>query len=932
MSRISIDKLIEKLDSVSRTSLESAAAIAARSSNVTVDIAHWLAALLENKEVTELLERCRVSVESARRELAAALDDLPRGEGGSLTLSPNLILWAREAFTLANLQHGRSRISPGDLFAALLDEPTLRAILRGAAPSLRSLSSEALEAELSQAREEGDGPSALPSPVVGAGKSGDDFLALYTQDLTAAARAGQIDPVIGRERELRQVVDVLMRRRQNNPILVGEAGVGKTAIAEALALEIVAGALPERLADVRLLSLDLGLLQAGAGIKGEFERRLRGVIDAVKASAEPIILFIDEAHMLMGAGAQPGQGDAANLLKPALARGELRTLAATTFSEYKRYIEKDAALTRRFQAVKVDEPDEARAVAMLRGIADRFEDHHGVVIRHSALAAAVSLSARYIPDRQLPDKAISLVDTAAASVALSRHGLPDPIRAAQAEKERLDAEHRWLSREPASIEASERLAAILARQGELEETIAEIDRRYEAQRQLADDADRLEALLAQPEQNTAGPRLDGHRPSDALMNGDADAASHGEQDRGALQAALADAERRLKEEAGSDPLVPRVVDGDTVAAVVARWTGIPVGKLLVDEIATVRSLDERLKERIIGQNDALERIAASMRSARAGLSDPRRPPAVFLLVGLSGTGKTETALALADLLYGGPQHMTTINMSEFKEEHKVSMLLGSPPGYVGYGEGGVLTEAVRRRPYGVLLLDEIDKAHPGVQDIFFQVFDKGMLRDGEGRDVDFKHTTILMTANSGAELLAQLAEDPDTMPSGDALETLITEELKKHFKPAFLGRTTILPYRPLDQAALSKIVALQLDRIRERVDGRYGAELVLSDAARDRLVSAARASEMGARVIEAMIGRDLLPRISSLFLQSMLEGRRVRRVTVGYEENSGFGVEATYAEPEEEFVGSKDEPTDRVMTDAALGGPDAAKRRQASAP
>ncbi|MCF1505965.1 type VI secretion system ATPase TssH [Afifella sp. H1R] len=931
MSRISIDKIIEKLDSVCRASLERAAVIAAGSSNVTVDIPHWLSALLDEREVQELLDRNRVSVESARRELTSALDDLPRGDGQSLTLSPNLILWAREAFTLANLQYGRSRIASGDLLAALLDEPTLRAILRGAVPSLRALSSEALDAELLAAR--GDQEEARALPLAARAGTGDDFLALYTQDLTGAAREGRIDPVIGRERELRQVVDALMRRRQNNPILVGEAGVGKTAIAEALALEIVSGALPEQLADVRLLSLDLGLLQAGAGIKGEFERRLRGVIDAVKASPEPIILFIDEAHMLMGAGAQAGQGDAANLLKPALARGEFRTLAATTFSEYKRYIEKDAALTRRFQAVKVDEPDEGRAVAMLRGIADRFEAHHGVVIRHSALAAAVSLSARYIPDRQLPDKAISLIDTAAASVALGRHGPPDPIRAAEAEKQRLDAEHRWLSREPANTEASERLAAILARQSELEETIAEVERRYEAQRRLADDADRIEALLARSEPGRESGSGDGAPPRRAARNDDAIVALplDGEQDHDALQAALADAERRIKEEAGADPLVPRVVDGETVAAVVARWTGIPVGKLLADEIATVRSLDERLKERIIGQDPALDRIAASMRSARAGLSDPRRPPAVFLLVGLSGTGKTETALALADLLYGGPQHMTTINMSEFKEEHKVSMLLGSPPGYVGYGEGGVLTEAVRRRPYGVLLLDEIDKAHPGVQDIFFQVFDKGVLRDGEGRDVDFKHTTILMTANSGAELLSQLAEDPDTMPTGDALEALIAGELKKHFKPAFLGRTTILPYLPLDEAALAKIVALQLEKIRVRVEERYGADLILSDSARKRLVSAARVSEMGARVIEAMIGRDLLPQISSLFLQSMLEGRRIRRVSVSHNDAAGFGLDPVYVEPEEEFAGSRDEPSKRAMPDAELGAPDVAKRRQASA-
>ena len=568
---------------------------------------------------------------------------------------------------------------------------------------------------------------------------------------------------------------------------------------------------------------------------------------------------------------------------------------------------------------------------MLRGIADRFEAHHGVVIRHDALVAAVGLSARYIPDRQLPDKAISLIDTAAASVALSRHGMPDPIRAAEAQSSRLAGEATWLAREPANAAGAERLDVIAARRSELKAEIADIHLRHEAERRLADEADRLEALLARPPADaSAGGSPEAEDSADLAANVARFPEAQEGVDRPALQAALARAERRLKEAAGATPLVPRVVDAETVAAVVARWTGIPIGKLLADQITAVETLLERLKQRIIGQEAALARIAAVMRSARAGLSDPRRPPAVLFLIGQSGTGKTETALALADLLYGGPQHLTTINMSEFKEEHKVSMLLGSPPGYVGYGEGGVLTEAVRRRPYGVLLLDEIDKAHPGVQDIFYQVFDRGMLRDGEGRDVDFKNTTIVMTANSGSELLAQLAEDPETMPSGEALDSVLAGELRRHFKPAFLGRTTLLAYRPLDEAALSVIVGLQIDKVRARVAERYGADLVLSDNARQALTTRAGSSDTGARAIEAMIARDLLPVLSSFFIETMLGGRRVETLAVEHDAQ-GFSVDPTFALPDE-LADPASGSSNRATPDAAASGPDAAQSRQASTP
>jgi type VI secretion system protein VasG len=862
--------------------LELAASTAAGRGHGQVDIAHFMNAVVESVSFQDALESLGISVPSFRREISQALDDIAVGGEQNLSLSQNILTLGREAWVCASLQAGRTSIVLADIFSVLDDEPSLRSLTRGQFPSLRMLDRSVLERMREASAQPTEHMVDAPKDAGSTARANDEFLRLYAHDLTQDAREGRLDPVIGRDVELRQMIDILTRRRQNNPILVGEAGVGKTAVAEAFALEIAAERVPEKLKAVRLLMLDLTLLQAGAGVKGEFERRLHGVIEAVKRSPEPIILFIDEAHGLIGAGGANGQGDAANILKPALARGEVRVIAATTWSEYKRYFEKDAALTRRFQPVHVREPDEETAIRMLRGVADTFMAHHGVTIRDEAIVAAVQLSARFLPARQLPDKAVSLIDTAAAAVALARQTIPEALMNLQSERNHLAVEVDWLNREGDADDILERKAAVIEELERLDADIVELQARFDAEKQAITTFDDQKAEPATTSTVVAEQRGTNISP----LRG-----------RGLTRRAVSVATSLSHD----TTLIPREVDRHVIASVVSRWTGIPLGKLLADQIESAKSLDQRLGQKVIGQDLALKRIADAMRAARAGLSDPRRPPAVFLLVGMSGTGKTETALSLSDLLYGGSQHLTTINMSEFKEEHKVSMLLGAPPGYVGYGEGGVLTEAVRRRPYGVLLLDEIDKAHAGVQDIFYQVFDKGILRDGEGRDVDFKNTTIFMTANTGSELLTTLAADPDTMPEGEALEALLMPELQKQFKPAFLGRTIILPFMPLGTEALSAIVDLQIELIRERIRAAYGTDLVLSESARDALVSRAGASEIGARAIEIMIGRDLLPPLSTFFIELVAAGKKLGRAKVTYLENS-FRVIAEDTDNQKEFV------------------------------
>ncbi|MGL4237829.1 type VI secretion system ATPase TssH [Tabrizicola sp.] len=847
--------LIQRLDTPIALALENAAGLAVRNGNPTVDIEHWLSALLAMPDCEALLERCGVNPNAVRAEVERAVKIADRGASGAPSMSQSLVALARESWVAASLRFSHRKITVSVLFLTLASDTDLRSALRRVAPSMLQINLselEALAAAQPVTAEDAPGPARKAAP-----HAGEDFLAAYATDLTEEARAGRLDAVVGRDAELRQMVDILMRRRQNNPILVGEAGVGKTAIVEAFALMIADGKAPSRLADVALCTLDLSLLQAGAGVKGEFERRLKGVLDQVKASEQPIILFVDEAHTLIGAGGSAGQGDAANILKPALARGELRTIAATTWAEYKKYFEKDPALTRRFQTVKVNEPDIETAVRMLRTVAPRFQKHHGIPIRDAAVRAAVELSARYIPERQLPDKAVSLIDTAASAVAMSRETTPEELARHQREAAHLRVEIDALALEPAVPGLPARLRELNQALKTAETQAQAVEKRLAEQTELANAADALEADTGEDSRRR-----------------------------------LVDAERRLAKAAGEAPLIHRVVDAEAVAAVVARWTGVPTGRLMRGQIEAVSQLGGRIKTRILGQDNAVDALAEAMRVARAGLRDERRPQGVFLMIGTSGVGKTETALALADELYGGPSGLTVINMSEFKEEHKVSLLMGSPPGYVGYGEGGVLTEAVRRRPYGVLLLDEIDKAHPGVQDIFYQVFDKGTLRDGEGRDVDFRNTTILMTANTGTDTLATLAEDPDTMPKGNDLAELLKPELLERFKPAFLGRLSLLPFLPLSHEVLAGIVDLQIGRIADRLEATYNTRLDVSAAARSALVNRAEAGDTGARAIEAMLSRDLLPRLADFFLNSLVGGNVPKAVEVDVNADATFAVAA----------------------------------------
>ncbi|MBC7938946.1 MAG: type VI secretion system ATPase TssH, partial [Chitinophagaceae bacterium] len=725
--------------------------------------------------------------------------------------------------------------------------------------------------EAHQAESAPGGSSTGAPAATGDAPRGGGPLDQFCTDLTAQAKAGKIDPILGRDSEIRQMVDILTRRRQNNPILTGEPGVGKTAVVEGLALRIAAGDVPDALKGVKLMSLDLGLLQAGAGVKGEFENRLKGVIDTVKSSPTPIVMFIDEAHTLIGAGGQAGQNDAANLLKPALARGELRCVAATTWAEYKKYFEKDAALTRRFQVVKVDEPSEPLAAAMLRGLVATLEKHHSVRILDEAVEDAVKLSARFIPSRQLPDKGVSLLDTACARVAMSQAAVPAPVEDRTRRIALIETELGAIGRETAT--GTDHLARQTKLQAEREQAQAELaalNIRWSEEKALVArirdlrsraEAASIELLPA----NTAPPA----------------------EDASALRLELGEVIAALRKLQGEEPLVHPVVDGQAVAEVVATWTGIPVGRMVSDEIKTVLALQDKLMERVVGQDHALDAIAQAIRTSRAGLTDPRKPIGVFMMAGTSGVGKTETALAVAELLYGGEQNLTVINMSEFKEEHKVSLLMGSPPGYVGYGEGGVLTEAVRRRPYSVILLDEMEKAHPGVQDVFYQVFDKGQMKDGEGRDIDFRNCVIIMTSNAGTDTIAKLCADPDLLPDPEQLREALQPDLLKVFKPAFLGRCNVVIYYPLRDEILRRICLLKLKSIGRRMLETYGTPLGFDDSVPDAIVSRCKEVESGARAIDNILSRSLLPELSALLLARLADGQKIDKVQVGMDPSSG---------------------------------------------
>jgi len=874
------------MDDYCRRALEAAAGLTLSRSHYNVEIEHWLLKLLDgsDNDIAAILRHYEIDQGRLSADLTRVLDRLKTGNNRAPALSPHVVKLAREAWFIASLDGG-GRIRSGHVLTALLNDETLAPLAREASSQFLRIPAEQLHQNLATvtagsaedgaaaAAADGADGAAPPRPR---GGGATPSLDQFTIDLTARARDGKIDPVLGRDSEIRQVIDILTRRRQNNPILTGEAGVEKTAVVEGFAQRIAAGDVPQALRNIALRTLDLGLLQAGAGVKGEFENRLKSVIEEVKASAQPIILFIDEAHTLIGAGGQAGQNDAANLLKPALARGELRTIAATTWAEYKKYFERDAALTRRFQVVKVEEPEEPTAVAMLRGLVATLEKHHKVTILDEALVDAVRLSKRYIPGRQLPDKGVSLLDTACARVAMSQNAMPAQIEDTKRSLELLAVEIEILERETATgVKHGKAIAELLERKAGLESTLAALEQRWKEEKALVD---RIRELRKQLEEAHAGKSAAPVTPEAAKQ------VTAWRTELGALDG-------QLKALQGERPLLQVCVDGQAIAEVVAAWTGIPVGRMVTDQIRSVMTLKDRMGERIIGQNQALEAISEAIRVSRAKLTDPRKPIGVFLMVGPSGVGKTETALALADLLYGGEQSLTVINMSEFKEEHKVSMLVGSPPGYVGYGEGGVLTEAVRRRPYGIILFDEMEKAHPGVQDVFYQVFDKGMLRDGEGRDIDFKNTVIIMTSNAGSETIHKLCADPETMPDAAGLTEALRPDLLKIFKPAFLGRVTLVPYFPLGDAVIRQIVELQLGRIGRRIAENYKANFAWSPELVQSIADRCHEVESGARNVEHILNRGILPELSARFLERMAAAKSMSAVRVSVDGSGGFAYE-----------------------------------------
>ena len=880
MAAIDLKSLIGRLGDHCRRALEAAAGLTLSRSHYNVEIEHWLAKLADgtDTDIPILLRHYDIDHGRFLIDLNRGLDKMKTGNARAPTLSPEIIELAKQAWLLASVEHGLTRARSGHILWALLADETLARRARDASSQLAKIPVDALKRDLlsttsasieaQTATLAADGAPGTDGDGVGAPRpGGSGALDQFTEDLTARARAGKIDPILGRDFEIRQAIDILTRRRQNNPIMTGEAGVGKTAVVEGLALKIAEGDVPDALKHVTIRTLDMALLQAGAGVKGEFENRLKSVIEEVKSSPKPIILFIDEAHTLIGAGGQAGQNDAANLLKPALARGELRTIAATTWAEYKKYFERDAALTRRFQVIKVEEPPEPMAIAMIRGLVGTLEKHHKVRILDEAVVDAVRLSARFIPSRQLPDKAISLIDTACARVAMSQASVPAPIEDRKRRISLIDTEMGILRREAATgANHNAREAELLDERATVMAELESLESRFIEEKQLAGEIRDLRVALETPADDA---------------------------DLDQLRADLAERNARFKTLQGEHPLIFPVVDGQAVAEIVEGWTGIPAGKMQSDEIRTVLDLKAAMERRIVGQPHALDAVAQAIRTSRAKLTDPRKPIGVFLMVGTSGTGKTETALTLAELLYGGEQNLTTINMTEFKEEHKVSLLMGSPPGYVGYGEGGVLTEAVRRRPYSVILLDEMEKAHPGVQDVFFQVFDKGNMKDGEGRDIDFKNTVIIMTSNAGTDLIDKLFADPETAPDAAGLAEALRPELLKYFKPAFLGRVTLVPYFPLSDSVIRMIVELQLKRIGARVRSSYKATFHYDPALVDLIAARCKESASGARNVENILSRTLLPELSAEVLSRLAEGNAVTRVSVAADAEGAFRYEVS---------------------------------------
>ncbi len=914
MSEISRVALFGKLNPLAYKAIEGATVFCKLRGNPYVELEHWLQQILQtpDSDLHRIVRHFELDGSKLAADMIGALDRLPRGATSISDLSTHVENAVERGWVYGTLMFGESQVRTGHLLVGMLKTPSLRNALLNISRQFERVKPDLLSddfgkivsgsPEEGQRASDGSAAGAAPGEASGAiapaqmGKQ--EALRRFSVDLTEKARKGELDPIVGRDVEVRQIIDILMRRRQNNPILTGEAGVGKTAVVEGFAQRLAAGDVPPELKEVTLRTLDIGLLQAGASMKGEFENRLRQVIDEVQASPKPIVLFIDEAHTLIGAGGAAGTGDAANLMKPALARGTLRTVAATTWAEYKKYFEKDPALTRRFQVIQVDEPSEEKAILMLRGVASVMEKHHRVQLLDEALEAAVKLSHRYIPARQLPDKAVSLLDTSCARVAISQHAVPPEVEDSRHRIDGLNTELEIIGREKVvGIDTKQREADATAKLGEEKERLAKLEERWLAEKGLVDEILAIRAKLRGVVGKVEGTQTTLGKAADvAAKTVSIDAGPKGvdttppAESAEKLLAQLRELQSKLTELQGERPLILPSVDAQAVASVVADWTGIPVGRMVKNEVEAVLKLGDTLNERVVGQRHALDMIARRVQTSRARLDNPNKPIGVFMLCGPSGVGKTETGLALAESLYGGEQNIITINMSEFQEAHTVSTLKGAPPGYVGYGEGGILTEAVRRKPYSVVLLDEVEKAHSDVHEMFFQIFDKGWMEDSEGRYIDFKNTLILLTSNVGTDLVMGLCKDPELLPEAEGIAKALREPLLKVFPPALLGRLVVIPYYPLSDEVLASIIRLQLKRIGKRITENHRIPFTYDDEVVKLIAGRCSEVESGARVVDAILTNTMLPRISQEFLTRMMEGKKVERVRVVVE-----GVDFGYA-------------------------------------
>ncbi len=910
MTAISRTALFGKLNNLAYKGIDSATVFCKMRGNPYVELIHWLHQILQlqDSDLHRIIKRFEINPSHLARDFIESLDRLPAGSSSISDLSSHVQESVEQGWLYASLMYSSNQVRTGHLIVGIVKTPDLRNALNAISEQFKRINvdtlldefsaivtgspEEAMKAQdgskLAGAASPGEYSGAMPSASLGKQAA----LKQFSVDLTELARNGELDPIVGRDEEIRQVVDILMRRRQNNPILVGEAGVGKTAIAEGFALRIAAKEVPPPLLEVSIRTLDLGLLQAGASMKGEFENRLKQVIEEVQASEKPIILFIDEAHTLIGAGGAAGTGDAANLLKPALARGTLRTVAATTWAEYKKHFEKDPALTRRFQIVKVDEPTEEKALLMMRGVASVMEKHHKILLLDEALEGSVKLSHRYIPDRQLPDKSVSVLDTACARVAISQNAVPAEVDDCRRRIEALNVESGIIDRETAvGVATAERKKIVLAKLAEEQQRLTELERRWQDEKTLVGQILELRAKLRGVVNKVEGTQSALEEVADSIS---ADQVVHNaetietenldESKRAELLEQLKGLQNQLTQIQGERPLIFPTVDSQAIASVIADWTGIPVGRMVKNEIEAILKLGETLNQRVIGQRHALDMIARRVQTSRASLDNPGKPIGVFMLCGSSGVGKTETGLALAEALYGGEENIITINMSEYQEAHAVSTLKGSPPGYVGYGEGGILTEAVRRRPYSVILLDEVEKAHPDVHEIFFQVFDKGWMEDAEGRYIDFKNTIILLTSNAGTDLIMNLCKDPELMPEPEGIAKALREPLLKIFPAALLGRLVTIPYYPLSDEMLKAIIKLQLGRIEKRINANHGIPFSYDEGVIQLIGNRCSELESGARVVDAILTNTLLPKISQEFLTKMMAGETISKINVSVQD------------------------------------------------